>query len=381
MPKPTSSFSFEVLTPLQVKFEDNSSNVPTTWAWDFGDGNSSVLQNPIHTFLTPGIYTVSLTSSNAAGSDVFELDLVVENEPSLNLTIAQLIEAEIPIGIELDKIYMGQLIKKWQLYLQTFITNPEITNTDVFNELVWPPLCNVLIAKLVIRDLILRAAQAAMIAFSNASGTFNSNIAGTSQSTASVSDYTAIFDTSNFNIANTTLSISIVINNDTIGPVIVNSVSALLTWLNSLGKGSFIYGAGELKSLGNTNNVLKLTFTWAPGGIESPEEEIDFNPTNERVVPLYTTSTSQKTNSGVKGSLKSLETGPSKVEWYDGSEFWSTMFKGNSSLANPGQGTGILQTIQDDSCILARRLAIRLPFCAKIKSTHLFIVGRKTCKP
>ena len=381
MPKPTSSFSFEVLTPLQVKFEDNSSNVPTTWAWDFGDGNSSVLQNPIHTFLTPGIYTVSLTSSNAAGSDVFELDLVVENEPSLNLTIAQLIEAEIPIGIELDKIYMGQLIKKWQLYLQTFITNPEITNTDVFNELVWPPLCNVLIAKLVIRDLILRAAQAAMIAFSNASGTFNSNIAGTSQSTASVSDYTAIFDTSNFNIANTTLSISIVINNDTIGPVIVNSVSALLTWLNSLGKGSFIYGAGELKSLGNTNNVLKLTFTWAPGGIESPEEEIDFNPTNERVVPLYTTSTSQKTNSGVKGSLKSLETGPSKVEWYDGSEFWSTMFKGNSSLANPGQGTGILQTIQDDSCILARRLAIRLPFCAKIKSPPLVIVGRKTCKP
>ena len=32
------------------------------WAWDFGDGNSSALQNPQHTYIAPGVYQVCLTA-------------------------------------------------------------------------------------------------------------------------------------------------------------------------------------------------------------------------------------------------------------------------------------------------------------------------------
>jgi PKD repeat protein len=52
---------------LTVQFTDLSVNDPVSWSWDFGDGTNSTLQNPTHTY-TAGIYTVTLTVSNAAGS-------------------------------------------------------------------------------------------------------------------------------------------------------------------------------------------------------------------------------------------------------------------------------------------------------------------------
>lgn len=55
--------------PLTVSFSDQSSASPDTWAWSFGDGGNSSSQNPSHTYTTPGTYTVSLTASNANGSD------------------------------------------------------------------------------------------------------------------------------------------------------------------------------------------------------------------------------------------------------------------------------------------------------------------------
>lgn len=52
-----------------VQFTDLSTNLPDTWAWNFGDGNTSTEQNPLHTYANTGNYTVSLTASNAFGSD------------------------------------------------------------------------------------------------------------------------------------------------------------------------------------------------------------------------------------------------------------------------------------------------------------------------
>jgi PKD repeat protein len=56
-------------TPLTVQFLDSSTNSPKTWAWSFGDGSTSALQNPSHTYATAGTYTVTLTATNAAGSN------------------------------------------------------------------------------------------------------------------------------------------------------------------------------------------------------------------------------------------------------------------------------------------------------------------------
>ena len=54
---------------LLVKFTDQSANNPTSWKWDFGDGGTSSLQNPSHTYQNVGNYTVKLTASNQFGSN------------------------------------------------------------------------------------------------------------------------------------------------------------------------------------------------------------------------------------------------------------------------------------------------------------------------
>jgi PKD repeat protein len=55
--------------PLTVNFTDLSTNSPTSWAWDFGDGGTSTEQNPAYTYSADGSYTVSLTASNQYGSN------------------------------------------------------------------------------------------------------------------------------------------------------------------------------------------------------------------------------------------------------------------------------------------------------------------------
>ncbi len=55
--------------PLTVRFTDHSIGSPANWSWSFGDGAKSTAQNPVHTYTAPGNYTVSLTTSNADGSD------------------------------------------------------------------------------------------------------------------------------------------------------------------------------------------------------------------------------------------------------------------------------------------------------------------------
>jgi PKD repeat protein len=56
-------------SPLIVNFTDKSSNLPTSWLWDFGDGTSSTEQDPTHTYTTGGRYTVKLTVTNIAGTN------------------------------------------------------------------------------------------------------------------------------------------------------------------------------------------------------------------------------------------------------------------------------------------------------------------------
>lgn len=58
-------------TPLTVQFIDTSTNSPTSWVWSFGDGYTNMQQNPVHTYTAAGTYTVTLTTSNSAGSSTY----------------------------------------------------------------------------------------------------------------------------------------------------------------------------------------------------------------------------------------------------------------------------------------------------------------------
>jgi len=51
-------------SPLAVLFTDRTAGGVTSWTWDFGDGNTSTLQNPLHTYTEPGSYNVTLFVQN-----------------------------------------------------------------------------------------------------------------------------------------------------------------------------------------------------------------------------------------------------------------------------------------------------------------------------
>ncbi len=69
--------------PLTVRFLDYSSGA-ATWRWDFGDGTTTVEHEPLHTYISPGRYTVSLTVANRAGTadTATKYDYIVATGPS-----------------------------------------------------------------------------------------------------------------------------------------------------------------------------------------------------------------------------------------------------------------------------------------------------------
>jgi len=68
-PEPDFSVNTETTCDGFIIFTDESTNSPEEWQWDFGDGNTSFLQNPTHQYSENGIYSVSLTVSNQNGEN------------------------------------------------------------------------------------------------------------------------------------------------------------------------------------------------------------------------------------------------------------------------------------------------------------------------
>jgi len=67
--------------PFAVEFRDTSGGAPSTWFWDFDDGTTSSLQDPLlHTFACATascIFDVQLTVSNGSGSDIETMTVTV----------------------------------------------------------------------------------------------------------------------------------------------------------------------------------------------------------------------------------------------------------------------------------------------------------------
>lgn len=85
---PTAAFeaSAYVTCDPEVSFEDQSTDIPTDWAWDFGDGGTSTQPNPTHIFTSEGTFNVELTVSNQFGTstDIQQVVIDLPDEPQVS---------------------------------------------------------------------------------------------------------------------------------------------------------------------------------------------------------------------------------------------------------------------------------------------------------
>ncbi len=85
--------------PLTVRFRDFSWGNPTVWTWDFGDGATSTIKDPVHTYTEEGSYTTTLYVANAFGSDSLSRpDHIRVGNPQPQLTPTQPEIVESPLG-------------------------------------------------------------------------------------------------------------------------------------------------------------------------------------------------------------------------------------------------------------------------------------------
>ncbi len=130
-----------------ISFNDLSTNTPTTWQWNFGDGNSSTLQSPSNTYTAAGTYTIVLTATNSAGSNVSTLTnyitvldclsleaiemngfAILPNPNDGNFTIIGL-----EIGSEFDVFDLhGKLIKHGTTEFQEQVINLENVRSGIY---------------------------------------------------------------------------------------------------------------------------------------------------------------------------------------------------------------------------------------------------------
>jgi uncharacterized protein (TIGR02145 family) len=144
--KPVAAFTASPTTIIEegaVQFTDQSTNEPTEWSWDFGDGSTSTEQNPNHSYTNEGTYDVSLTVTNSAGSDSeTKTDMITVTPSDITGQTGTLTDIEgntynwIGIGTQ---AWMAENLKTTKYYDGTAI--PLVTDGTEWDNLTTPGYC------------------------------------------------------------------------------------------------------------------------------------------------------------------------------------------------------------------------------------------------
>ena len=94
-----------------ISFTQNLLNPGTTWKWYFGDGDSSSVQDPVHTYLTNGTKTVTLISTNSFGTDTITKTISITRYiPTTTITGTPIVGSNLTFNANLNT---GQFNRLW----------------------------------------------------------------------------------------------------------------------------------------------------------------------------------------------------------------------------------------------------------------------------
>jgi len=313
MPIPVASFT-KVVNSLSVSFTDTSTNTPTGWLWDFGDSSQSTQQNPVHIYAAPGIYNVILTATNASGSNSVTIQTVVQppvaqfNFAPSGLTVQfQDVSANSPTnwtwnfgdGSPTDNTqnpsHTYSADGTYTVSLTVTSANGSSTTTRTINVSVNPVL------PLSLRDFALIKAG------------------GIAIDTEAIDAYIVQWQLYIGPLVNPPIDTSNILNENAYPPLANALIASLAAW-------SAI-----------TQKMQQITVGGTDGGGSG-------------------SSTSTSSSSG--GLIKSIETGPAKVEFQNSADLVKTVFSNKGSSSNV---SSFFQTFTNEICMLARRIGIDIP--------------------
>jgi gliding motility-associated-like protein len=125
---------------FSVSFSDITANNPNVFLWDFGDGATSILQNPIHIYDTAGVYDITLTtsiSSQCATSITFPDEIEVFSTPIIAFTADTTLGCSIPFSVQFSDNTINAASWSWDFGAGNFanIQTPSniYTSSGVFD--------------------------------------------------------------------------------------------------------------------------------------------------------------------------------------------------------------------------------------------------------
>lgn len=103
-----SSFTYQAdSTGSMVYFMNTSTGTSLSYSWDFGDGNSSTLINPVHTYSNPGTYVACLTVDDGRGCTNTSCQTILAVHPCTPVFVA-LPDSSNPAGGPVMVLYILQ---------------------------------------------------------------------------------------------------------------------------------------------------------------------------------------------------------------------------------------------------------------------------------
>jgi len=281
----------------EVAFTDLSTNTPTQWAWNFGDGQTSNVQNPTHTYASAGNYTVSLTVTNQDGTDTKQITncVVVNAVPTANATnsgaycVGETIELSVESDIATEYQWTGPMgfsstlqnptranatanhVGTYSVTVTTANGCSAVASTDVI--VIANPVASIT-NNSGTTTLTCSTTSIELVANGGTSYSWNNGVANTAEFTASAAgDYTVVVT----NEGNCTAEASVTITAD--GDVPTISID-----------GATAYCEGATISLSASSNV-PVTYTWAgPNGYSASTAAINISNATADNAGIYSAS-------------------------------------------------------------------------------------------
>jgi len=116
--------------PFETNFTKLDSN-SVAWDWDFGDGNTSNVQNPTHTYLNNGQFDVTLISAGSNGcTDTVTMNSLVDvTADTLNISLSDTISGCLPYPVDFSNNIIGSDYWFWDFGDGTTSNLPTPTHT------------------------------------------------------------------------------------------------------------------------------------------------------------------------------------------------------------------------------------------------------------